>query len=646
MFRGFAIILVLPIIYLVNMEDNIITLKMPNIVDLHKIIEMKHPNVMACLLGILEKYFLVERSVLIILPEFDGALNDTAVEVLESTFKRTILPVVTSTTTNRSVWIEIERDGGYLILLWGMEDEESISDYLLDLLEFLQHTPSWNPRGKFIVAVSESSNTSSISTAKYILKTIWNSSYVVNIVIFVVSSLNNYINLYTWFPYKSGQCGKVENVVLLDICVSERFLWSSELFTSKIPNNLNGCALRISTWDFAPYAILVDNYTDDNGEIIYKYSGFEVEYLILASEAMNMKLVYRHHETGPAINTFMGQIQDIADARVSDIAVGAFPLHPFILYYADATIPHMFTSVKWFVPCAKPMSRMKKILHMFRPSLWITLSLIFLLAAIVIWKTAKRADPEDYRKFIDCVYNVWAIILGVSVPKLPRSSSLRLFFLVFLLFAFSLNILFQALIVSFLIEPGYEKQIETFDQLVESGLKFAEHPLMKNLFIFTSYQEQKRLKSVECLDYEACLEDLINGESFTTIGTQFHAEYKAVTLPGSGTPCSLDADIASGGVVMYIGKGNPLLPRLNSLIRKCLEAGLGIKYWSDYTRAWKLKTEVDLSSGEDGYFVFTIIHLQVPFMILGLGTTLGLLMFLSEIFFRIFVMLERSEMVV
>jgi hypothetical protein len=60
----------------------------------------------------------------------------------------------------------------------------------------------------------------------------------------------------------------------------------------------------------------------------------------------------------------------------------------------------------------------------------------------------------------------------VSVPEMPRYWKLRIFFLIYVCCGFALNIVFQALFVSYLVEPGYGEKFATFQELLDSSVNY------------------------------------------------------------------------------------------------------------------------------------------------------------------------------
>ena len=70
------------------------------------------------------------------------------------------------------------------------------------------------------------------------------------------------------------------------------------------------------------------------------------------------------------------------------------------------------------------------------------------------------------------MYNAWSIFIGVSVPEMPSSWKLRIFFLIYVCYCFAISTVFQAFFVSYLVEPGYGEKIAAFQELIGSSVNY------------------------------------------------------------------------------------------------------------------------------------------------------------------------------
>jgi hypothetical protein len=123
------------------------------------------------------------------------------------------------------------------------------------------------------------------------------------------------------------------------------------------------------------------------------------------------------------------------------------------------------------------------------------------------------------------------------------------------------------------------------------------------------------------------------------VARKFEAQYVASRIGKTADKnllCSLDENIFSSKFVMLFDRGHPVIDSFNSVIRRCIEAGLGDKYWSDLQFNLTLQKiekleESDCQACSDVYFVFSLNHMRVAFIILGFGYVLSVAVFVAEL---------------
>jgi len=67
---------------------------------------------------------------------------------------------------------------------------------------------------------------------------------------------------------------------------------------------------------------------------------------------------------------------------------------------------------------------------------------------------------------------VWAVPTGISVPQKPISLSLRIFFIAWVWYSVAMTTVYQAYFIGLLVNPGFEKSIETTNDLMQSGIEY------------------------------------------------------------------------------------------------------------------------------------------------------------------------------
>ena len=206
-------------------------------------------------------------------------------------------------------------------------------------------------------------------------------------------------------------------------------------------------------------------------------------------------------------------------------------------------------------------------------SVWLTTGLVLLLTSAVFWCAGNVPyrsvynGTHTYQSLSHCFHNAWAVFMGVAVPQQPTTSTLRVFFFLYLCFCFAISTVFQAFFVSYLVEPKYEKKIETFDELIESDLVYGTHTavsFVKDSIPFpdlVKFLEHKRLKE-DGSDLRNCVERMITKRDIASIISLFLANYVGRNLGNVDVGkqiCSLDEAGISGGIIIFFKKGSLLV---------------------------------------------------------------------------------------
>jgi len=449
------------------------------------------------------------------------------------------------------------------------------------------------------------------------------------------------IDIYSWFPYKGNYCADNYDAVLVDQCSCENldaFLHNVSLFPNKIPRKFAGCPSTAFVEIVNPYLMLTDNYTDSDGRTLLRFAGIDVKYLSLVTEALNLTLNYSMcgEKCGDKNHPIL--IEIIASFKPLNTATNP------LLY--DTTIPYQFNTFKWFVPCPNSVLRMGKILSVFSSSVWFTVLAVVFLTALVFWISVRLPlgiiikESYGYRTAIHCLYNVWCVFMGVSVPEMPRTFRVRALFIIFVWYSFAVSTIFQSFFTSFLVSPGYVSRISSMDDLIHSGLKYGSNNDVNIFLRKAGYVEHDilNLDRFECPDHEKCMEPVFTERDTTFVATTVLAQYIATRIGKTSDEnmlCSLDENIFSVNCVMYFHRGHPVIELFNVVIRHCFEAGLGDKYWSDLLFNLTLQNmrkseESDCETCSDMYFVFSLTHLRAVFVVLGFGHVLSVAVFVAE----------------
>jgi hypothetical protein len=201
-----------------------------------------------------------------------------------------------------------------------------------------------------------------------------------------------------------------------------------------------------------------------------------------------------------------------------------------------------------------------------------------------------------------------------------------------------MSTVFQAFFISYLVEPGYGKKIETFDELLNSSLAYGYNEAMEFGLASTSYKEHERFpysRRQNCDDMKECMKRIANHSQLCTISAEPFSQYLASEMGIRDSRkylCSLDENVVTFGLSSLLKNGSPFLNRLNGLSRASLEGGLLDRYWAQLLWMKNLRSKVRFLDHEnDLYFVFSLSHLSSAFSVLAFGWLLSSVVFIAEV---------------
>jgi len=407
-----------------------------------------------------------------------------------------------------------------------------------------------------------------------------------------------------------------------------------------------GCPIKLGTFGIDPFVIMTENNTQKRGSTAYKLTGLSVEVLKFICEKMNLTINFLAPSLNLDIESFVKSFGELDDG-LSDVLSGTIPLLPVIVTSSyDATISYMYVTIKMLVPCPKTIPGTEKILTTFSLSVWLTIGLVLLLTTAVFWCAGNGPyrsvsnETHIYKSLSNCFHHTWAVFVGVSVPQQPTCSNLRVFFFLYVCFCFAIRTVFQAFFVSYLVEPMYEKKLESLVDLQNLDVVYGYNPIV-NFFQGTveypesvRFFEHKTLKE-DCSDMRKCVERIITNRDIATLSSQFFSTYvaKEMGIVDVGKIiCFLDEIIIAAGATVLFKKGNPLLDRFNILMRRYLEAGLLEMHWTELQHRVTLRGAGRFrEAGGDVFFVFSVSHLMPAFVVLLVGNVLSSVVFIGEL---------------
>lgn len=641
---------------LINMLSVLLTL-LPT--TSHDLMSANQRHLVTCVKTVLLRHFVSGESLLISLPS--DRYNVTSQEADHLMFMEVMLQNI----NEEILWpLEIyqphiqkkqsflgrqEYSNVFIMFTWSEQDETNFIINLKSQVENLIAKGLLNTHACFIIIITDNVNAPG-QTVLSIVEYLWTNFRIFDVLV-LCPILNSDVNrsngitrfyFYSWFPFHSS--GK--QAILFDECIlGKNNQWDSDknLFPSKIPPKFqNYNAITVFTAEVNPIILLTENYTEGNRTIL-EFRGPEIDTLNFILEAINVSFTYSNLRRGNK-RDFPTLMAELSSGRL-DLIIGGLPLHESLAAYGDPSFPYFFTGYKWYVPCPKVVPRIDKISGIFYPSAWLSLVASFITVSLVMWgygSLFNKSKCRAYQTLSNCFYNVWAVAFGVSVHHKPVTSELKAIFLLWVCYCYVMNTVFQTFFTSFLVDPGSEKPIQNYDELLASGSDFGYGSGSESLF-FENFSEFNRtetlFRSTLCLSFEECFLRILKGYNFATLQVEFLAEYfTTVYLPRKEyLLCSLNDYYRIIYVVMYLPKESHILTPLNRVACRTVESGLVSKWISGLEEFWKIRSasmlKVDVltkHSPVDGFFVFNMSHLQIAFGSLAIGLVLSFVVLFAE----------------
>jgi hypothetical protein len=528
--------------------------------------------------------------------------------------------------------------------------------------------PSWNSRARFIVAVTtEDCGPNAKEVALTIVEELWKWK-ILNVVVVIPTSKplcsqeisqiqEDYsdvpvLDIYTSFPFKPSisRCTELHSVYLTDQWLSNsHFLHKRHLFPPKVPHNLKGCPIVISTAAYEPFVLdpVIIRYDENSTLPLYK-DGYEIILLHLISTAINVSLVFLPPPANGEIwgtdfrnGTWTGIRGDVVNG-ISDVTLCAIVLTNDNNVVMDPTITYIRGGFVWVVPNPKPYPRWLSVFRVFTFPAWLNITATILFASIIIWLLSKiPTNRIDARRSISAnICDAWAVILGISVPQMPRCLHIRMFFIFWVIHSLAVNTVFQAFLTSFLIDPGLLPPIRNLGELLDSGIEYGYHPLMDRFLKSDDEKHKEILHNRKiCPNTTACLERVaLKGDFAHFISRQvmeYTSYYKFQDVNGDPLVYPFNDDFVQYNVVMYLTKGSPFLDRFNDIIAHALEAGFLGKWYGDEIYSAKLRAhKLSVLGTDDGYAALSTTHIQGALFLYAIGNVLSFLVFVLEISYR------------
>jgi hypothetical protein len=546
---------------------------------------------------------------------------------------------------------------------------------LRNQLVSLKDSPEWNPRANFVVTlaksclppVKQSGFVDEILTELFS----WN---IVKVIVLVpthtslLQSTGNEITgapskmsiskeflhvLEAWVPRQTpANCSQDIKATLINVWVSDgenggNFLHDIPLYEQKVLGNFHGCPLRVSAFDYSPFFIQDFKSRKGNDAISFE-DGLEFRLLNTITSATNMSVAFDPVPAGgdlwgkPLKNGSWSGMLGRVLGGTSDVAMCSAYHTSHVSNYFEWSTPYIFDNSLWCVPCPKTFPSSMSLTRVFQLDLWLVFILAYIIYSTVMWvlvtlNNIHGHEELSYTSVSKCFLNMWAVILGVSVhEKIPKKSLFRTSFVLWLVYSSVLNTVYQAFLTTFLVEPGFEHEITTENDLLESGMEIGLSATIDS--VLPDLKTERYSRYTRCTNMSSCFHRLAFEGNFAVLCYKYKTEYDVVRnyTDSRGKPlvCQLHEVFSLQLVTLMVRKGSLFLDKFNMIVTHVLEAGLMDLWWKDLKYKASLSAAADFIEGYSKRTV-TLVNLHSAFSVLVFGLILATLCFVWERFHRV-----------
>lgn len=386
------------------------------------------------------------------------------------------------------------------------------------------------------------------------------------------------------------------------------------------------------------------------------YKGVEVKIIEALALALNFTLsFYESLDTESekwgrmqSNGTMTGLLAEMVE-RNADFALGDLHNTLYHLAFIDLTIPYGTECLTFLTPAQISDNSWKTLILPFSPKLWIgVLSSLFCVGFIFYTLSTinrylknplkskfnknliKKERKDLFDKFSNCIMYTYSMVFVVSLPKLPKRWSIRLLTGWFMIYCLLVAVSYRASLTAILANPSPRVTIDTMEQLAESPIGCGAWGNQIKDFFLTSLDEAGQkigAKMIETNYPEAVIKDIIKG-SFSFYENEYFLQemiHKRRDDVEKETlhvmkECAIHMPISLG-----LFKNSPIKPKVDTFMRRLIEAGLTNKWLADSIQKFQSSIE-----NEPQEALMDLKKMYGAFVALATGYLLALIALIGE----------------
>ncbi|KAK9870084.1 hypothetical protein WA026_006179 [Henosepilachna vigintioctopunctata] len=444
------------------------------------------------------------------------------------------------------------------------------------------------------------------------------SEYLISDVIFV-NPLSGSINTYNPFGKKTFYDIDME-ISTLGNCVAslENAFAKLPLFDKKIPDQWNGCPVKICMIYEPPYTMCSD----------CKHPGISIEIFNFVSKMMNMtpKWIVRENPKEGDFNQYF--YDSLYTNERCDLHVG---LTLDLLY--DVTYCYLFDDLYFFVPTPKLLPRWRYVLKALTVEIWICW-IVTIVILSSLWLIFRKIQGER-NTAVKAVEVFWTNIdyFVEQYPELTaKTLSMKIIFLLMFCSSFFMNMIFKCNFNYILTGINFEDPIESVSDMIKRNMFFGY--LYDEFYILWLNDETSgnyiNSHSKICDFSYKCFNQTAFDRNFVSMQIlRFYKYIQDLYVDDDGLPLIrlIHPPVISFGVVGLLPLGHPITVTVNRILLDLDAYGFIDFVLSKYDNNIVMEPPSHFSEMK-----LSLEHIVAPSVIWFSGFLLGFVIFLMEVY--------------
>ncbi|XP_032512983.2 uncharacterized protein LOC116766944, partial [Danaus plexippus] len=500
----------------------------------------------------------------------------------------------------------------------------------------------WNPDAKFIVFLCHLINEDNVK--RMVVQEILSYLFKHNVMKVVVGTVKDHkmrkVLIYSWRPYDPPKyCGydnetNENRLELENICENGILKFEKSVFYNRVPNNMYGCNMYMLALERQPF--ISRNMNDPNMEKVMvnellKKTNFSINYQIINA------FRGERNESGK----WSGALKELVSKKGHVLLGGIFPdfdVHEDF----ECSLTYLSDSYAWVVPRAYSKPPWIALTITFQEHVWY-LTVVGFFICVITWNFFGRisCDTKYNKSLMHCFMNTWISSLGFSSYVRPVQQSLRVFNVFLNIYNILLLTAYQTKLIDVLLNPTFEYQIHTLEELIDSRLNFGGSEELHDLFYNSSDTFDHKIGEnwIHINNISKALIDVVVNRNFSVLCSRLELAHLSAVIPeltddlGQDNYYVFKTNAFTVPIEMIALKGFPFMKNISRTLSIYKQLGLNSMLRRYFTSLnMKKRAKLFKKSGNNKNLkALSMKHLQGGFFILAIGNVAGIVILILEI---------------